>query len=167
MRPTTRSLFVASLLVLPAAGLAHDDEDEDDVRQRPTTQPLPPPPGSAAATYQAECGSCHLAFPPRLLPEGSWRAMLQALDQHFGVNAEVDAATRQQLEGYLRANAGRPRPGPTRLRITEQSWWVHEHDEVSTATFARPAVLRASNCAACHLDADQGTFRERWVKIPR
>ena len=35
------------------------------------------------------------------------------------------------------------------------------------ATWQRPAVKSASNCAACHTRADQGDFDEHTVRIPR
>lgn len=170
MHKTLPPSLLAALLLLPLAVHADDDEDEDEGHDRraavtPAAKPAAVPAG-AAGLYRSECGSCHFAFQPRLLPALSWTAVLDGLAHHFGVNAEVDAATRQTLEAYLRAGAGRPRPGPTLLRITEQRWWLHEHDELSAAVFARPAVAKASNCAACHLDADQGAFRERAVRIP-
>jgi hypothetical protein len=42
---------------------------------------LPPPaladrmplPANTPASYKAECGSCHLAFPPALLSANDWR----------------------------------------------------------------------------------------------
>ncbi|MDD3343356.1 MAG: cytochrome b/b6 domain-containing protein, partial [Sulfurospirillaceae bacterium] len=40
-----------------------------------------------------ECISCHTLYPPFLLPERSWVAMMQTLDNHFGDDASLDAAT--------------------------------------------------------------------------
>jgi mono/diheme cytochrome c family protein len=123
--------------------------------------------------YQQECASCHLAYPPGLLPAASWRRLMNNLPRHFGTDASIDAAALQQLSGWLEANAGTykkvardPTP-PPQERITRSAWFVREHDEVPAATWARPAIRSAANCAACHTRAEQGEFRERDIRIPR
>lgn len=159
-----RALLMSTLL-LAAWAFAHDDEEDDDEREgdrrpaRVTTPPLP--------AYTSECGSCHLAYPARMLPARSWKALLGNLQDHFGQNAEVDAATAKTLEAYLVANAGADVQGPTPLRITGLRWWVREHDEVAPAVFRRKAITSPANCAACHPGANQGAFGEHQVKIPR
>lgn len=119
-------------------------------------------------TYETECGSCHLAYPPSLLPAASWQTLLSNLDQHFGQNAEVDAATARELNTFLSTwaaprGAGTPPP----LRITELAWWRHQHGEVSPQIWKRQAVGSKANCNACHLNANQGDFNEHRVQIPR
>jgi len=131
--------------------------------------------GSAAAaraspqwkSYVAECGSCHLAFPPSMLPARSWRALAAGLGDHFGQNAEVDKKALAPLEAFLVANAGKDPGGPAPLRITGLSWWKREHHEVAPAVFARKQVVSRANCAACHPGANEGAFGEKQVKIPR
>lgn len=119
--------------------------------------------------YQQECGSCHVAFPPELLPAASWQRLLADLPHHFGSDASLDEAGTKTLGAWLAANAGSGRraEAPPQDRITRSAWFLREHDEVSAATWKRPAVQRASNCAACHTQADQGDFRERNIRIPR
>ena len=146
-------------LLLPLVSQADDDREE---HQR--SQKRAPPPHFKP--YTTECGSCHLAFPPSLLPARSWTALLSGLTDHFGQNAEVDAATRKQLEAWLVQNAGRDVPGPTPLRITTLRWWRSEHDELSPATFRRKSVLSPANCGACHPGANEGAFGEHEVKVP-
>ena len=34
--------------------------------------------------WKSECASCHVAYPARLLPAESWRALMGGLDKHFG-----------------------------------------------------------------------------------
>ena len=48
---------------------------------------------TASTAWQTECGSCHAAYPPRLLTAQSWRTIVKGLDRHFGVDASVDAPT--------------------------------------------------------------------------
>lgn len=119
------------------------------------------------SAYRAECGSCHVAYPPALLGASDWRAIMQGLERHFGTDASVGGAKRTEIAAYLEAtSAGRRIAGPT-LRITETRWFRNEHAEVSGATWALPAVKRAANCEACHLQASGGDFSERSLRVPR
>lgn len=119
--------------------------------------------------WQEECGSCHIAYPPALLPAESWREIMAQLDRHFGVDASVDAPTAKTITRFLEANAGRDRrrSGAAPLRITHARWFVHEHDEVPAPVWKSPAVKSPANCEACHARAAQGDFSEHTVKIPR
>jgi hypothetical protein len=120
--------------------------------------------------YQQECASCHVAYPPGMLPAASWQRLMNNLPHHFGTDASLDAATVQQLSAWLTANAGsdrRVRDAPPQDRITRSAWFVRKHDEVPPAVWKRAAVKSPSNCAACHTRADQGDFDEDYVRIPR
>ena len=120
--------------------------------------------------WRTECGSCHVAYPPALLPAQGWKRVMAQLDRHFGTDASVDPAAASEIGAYLERHAGSARhaqAAPDSLRITETAWFVHEHDEVPAASWNNPAVKSAANCAACHTSAEQGDFRERNVRIPR
>lgn len=120
--------------------------------------------------YRQECGSCHVAYPPRMLPAASWQRLLNGLPRHFGSDASLDAGEVKALSTWLGANAGTSRRAaqePPQDRITRSAWFVHEHDEVPPATWQLPAVKSPANCAACHTQADQGDFSERRLRIPR
>ena len=120
--------------------------------------------------YQEECGSCHVAYSPRFLAAPDWRRLMQGLGKHFGSDASVTPAMARDIGAFLEANAGREgrrtalSPAP---RITETSWFLHEHDEIAPRTFRSPAVKSAANCGACHTRADQGSYREREIRVPR
>jgi hypothetical protein len=120
-------------------------------------------------TWKAECGTCHVAYPPSMLPAGSWRALMSGLDRHFGVDAAVDAGSAAEISAFLKNNAGRNRHGSSKpvLRITETAWFRHEHDEVDTSVWTSPSVKTASNCTACHAGAEHGDFDEHGVRLPR
>jgi nitrate/TMAO reductase-like tetraheme cytochrome c subunit len=118
--------------------------------------------------YAAECGSCHLPYPPRLLSAASWGRVMQGLDKHFGSDASVDAESFARIERYLREHAGPERKfGTSALRITETEWFRREHKEVPAGTWKSSAVKSAANCGACHVAADKGDYGERSVRVPR
>ena len=120
--------------------------------------------------WKAECGSCHIAYPPQLLPAQAWQRIMSGLDRHFGTDASLDAAAAAEIGLYLERYSGserRAQTAPGSLRITETAWFRREHDEVPLASWKHPAVKSAANCAACHTSAEQGDFRERNIRIPR
>jgi hypothetical protein len=134
----------------------------------------------AAALYRKECGACHLAFPPGLLPAESHRRILAGLDRHFGQNAELDAAAASRLESYLvghAAEAGTDRKSgkmlasldraAAPLRITEVPYFQRKHRKIGPDVVARPGVKTLANCAACHAGAADWDFDDDRVKIPR
>jgi hypothetical protein len=128
MRTKTLGILLA-LAALPAAA--------DGVR-------LPPNPA-----YRAECGSCHVAYPPQLLPKESWQKLMARLDRHFGSDASLDPESQQEIGRFLATNAGRRAAPPgAEPRITETRWFRKEHG----------AVKNSADCMACHKRADQGDY---------
>jgi hypothetical protein len=130
--------------------------------------------------WQEECASCHLAYPPSLLPKASWRRVMSGLEQHFGDNASLDPATQADILKFLEthaADSGDSRTGrrvmqrmdahAAPLRITETRWFVRKHDEVPAAAWSRKAVGSRANCAACHRQAENGVFDDDSVRIPK
>lgn len=176
-----RSKFMFMLLVLgiPAAAVlmtAVSEGEEESERPVMAAPPTSAPLSASGGKYQAECGSCHMAYPPRLLPAATWTAIMNRLDDHFGDNAELAPAVRGELTRYLAAHA-RPRArdfatrydgshaGP--LRITERRWFRREHHEISARMVTGNDRVRSfSNCTACHADAARGRFDEHGVRIP-
>lgn len=120
--------------------------------------------------WRSECGSCHIAYPPQLLPAPAWQQLMSELGRHFGTDASLDPASAAEIAAYLERYSGsgrRAQRSPASLRITETSWFLHEHDEVAAASWKHPAVRSPANCAACHATADQGDFRKRNIHVPR
>jgi hypothetical protein len=127
----------------------------------------------AAATTQKECGACHMAFPPQLLPARSWEKIMSGLSEHFGENADLPEPTRAEIAAYLVAHAadapgtanGRlflrgVDPGAVPLRITELPFWKAVHSEVPAAEFKSVKVKSAANCLACHRNSGEGESGE-------
>jgi hypothetical protein len=160
MKPAMRFGWLAMLTAgLSWAGAAVADDHHYYVADNPT--------------WKAECGSCHIAYPPQLLPPNSWRALMSGLDKHFGTDASLDPQSAATISTFLDRNAGRKRAGKYAssaepvLRISETRWFVHEHDDVPAAVWRSPKVKSPANCAACHAGADQGDFDEHHIRIPR
>ena len=165
--PIGRPLAAAFAALLAALALLHaaTPARANDDRATLSVPMLP--------KYQQECAACHLAYPPGLLPAASWQRLMGSLSQHFGTDASLDAATVKELGQWLQAHAADPRrskagaAAPPEDRITRSAWFLREHREITPATWARPAIKSAANCAACHTRAEQGDFDERHIRIPR
>lgn len=137
-------------------------------------------PAVSNAKWQTECSGCHMLYHPGLLPERSWNKMMNGLDKHFGENASLDAASRDEIAKFLAANSADKQDNrrskrinqsiaakATPLRITETRYFTAKHDEVSAKTFKRKSIGSAANCVACHKNAEKGDFSESQIKIPR
>lgn len=125
-------------------------------------------PNQVNTKWQQECSGCHLAFPPGLLPAASWRKIMSGLSQHFAADASLSPQDVSEITDFLvknQANRGPSDVAPP--RITEAKWFIRKHREVSPTVWKRAAIKSASNCMACHHEADQGIFDEHKVKIPK
>lgn len=125
--------------------------------------------------YLEACGDCHYAYPPQLLPPQSWQKIMANLDDHFGDNAELEAADGQTISAYLDRLSGVATPlyraaydGAAPLRITELSYFTHEHYEFPRHWVEdNPKVMSLGNCNACHRVNSRGyLFDEHSVRIP-
>lgn len=126
-------------------------------------------PTDAPASYEAECASCHMAYPPALLSEQSWKNVMSGLSKHFGTDASVDAKTQTEITSWLIKNAAtRQKYSETapENRITKTSWFIRKHDEVRPEVWKRAGIKSPANCGACHIDAAKGIFSENNIKIP-
>ncbi len=151
---------VALLLTGGMMSVAQAEHDDDDERI----------PVAKNALWQTECGSCHVAYPPRLLPAESWRAVMSGLDKHFGSDASLDTKAAKEIGTFLEKNAGSSRyqsSGKPDLRITETRWFLREHDKVADRVWKNPKVNSPANCAACHTQADSGNYSEHSIRIPK
>ncbi len=132
------------------------------------------------ATWRSECGSCHQAYHPQLLPARSWRLLLTQQDDHFGESLGLDEATITELMKFHVDNAAdHPlmeaawyvthslKSNETPLRITETPYWRKTHSAISEAVWRDPRVNGRGNCAACHSDATQNTFTDAAMHLPR
>lgn len=130
--------------------------------------------------YKEECGGCHFAFQPGLLPANAWTQIMAALGDHYGDDATLDEVQAAQITSYLRDNAAnhaaysRSRAfaagtaNATILpRITGTDYFQREHYEIPPRLVRANAQVRSfSNCQSCHRNADAGVYNEHQVVIP-
>ncbi len=131
------------------------------------------------ATYIKECGACHMAFSPELLPAASWRKVMARLEDHFGESAKLDAPTQHNIAQYLVAHAADRatndqshaimrslHPNEAPLRITQVPYIAGLHaavlDPVWNGT-PRPKTL--TECGVCHSDIKIGDYKSKTFHV--
>ncbi len=129
-------------------------------------------PTGAPPAFAAECGACHLAFPPALLDAKGWHQVMTQLDNHYGDNAGLDDKIRQTIETFLVQNAGgdsvsgAPKLKGEPPRLTATPWFRRKHHEVPARVWQDAKLKGPANCAACHTRAAEGSYREREIVMP-
>jgi hypothetical protein len=172
-----RRICLAVLLTCSVAVSVLASEDREGSPKGKSSSILGPVTNSA---YLKECGACHFAFQPQLLPKRSWEKIMGSLENHFGDSATLDEATRSGILDYLVKNSADKSSSKVSgkllasigkseapIRITDTGYFKRKHDEVRAAVFKRKSIGTASNCVACHLTAEKGDFDEHKVKIPK
>jgi|GEM_PF-728873 len=130
--------------------------------------------------WKEECGSCHTLYHPGLLPERSWKLIMEGLPDHFGEDASLDSVTQQQILVFLTQHAAENSTARKSqkilkslsssdipLRFTKTPYYIHKHEDIKPNVYKRKSIGSPANCSACHKDADLGIFNERSVKIPK
>jgi hypothetical protein len=100
-------------------------------------------------------------------------------DRHFGTDLALDPAVAAPVLAFLVRNAADSSPteaafkinrsvpaGSTPLRITETPYWVTKHAGIDAAVWQRPTVKGKADCAACHVDANAGTYEDSAMRLP-
>jgi len=135
---------------------------------------------AAQQEYRDECGACHFAYPPGLLPSRSWNRLLATLAEHFDENVELDPEPKRIIQAYLNSHGAEHassrlsrevmaslEPGEAPIRITTGTWFLHKHHEVPEQWVEdNPDVVSFSSCDLCHKGAERGRFRAGEVEVP-
>lgn len=178
------TLLISGTLFMSSAHLvlADDDDDDDDEHEYKKTSYFESRQAPVVnATYSEECGACHMAYQPGLLPPQAWARIMtpDALANHYGDDASLSEAPRAEISSFLGANtpdpswqmapslAGQVDVNSGLPRITASAYFKHEHDEIPARLVAdNPEVGSLSQCNACHRKATEGNYDERWIDIP-
>lgn len=163
-------IFLLAITLGSSLACADDDDHHHGHSKRPKQLSV----GQAPAVWKTECASCHMAYPPGLLPAAAWKQQMDTLKNHYGSNATLDQKDEQAIRTFLAAASAVNRLPlePSRKvgeppRISTTAWFVRKHDEVRAEVWRRPSVGSTANCLACHSGAEKGDFDEDRVKIPR
>ena len=131
------------------------------------------------STYKENCGACHFAYQPQLLPSDSWSKILRECSDHFGETFDLDPEPKKIIGEYLKANAAdfsssklsarflRSLGGENPKRITDIPCIRRYHHEIGQDVLKREAIGSLSNCVACHTTAEKGIYDDDDVKIPK
>ncbi|MFT7880144.1 MAG: cytochrome b/b6 domain-containing protein [Sulfurimonas sp.] len=129
--------------------------------------------------FENECGSCHITYPPYLLPKRSWVAMMQDLENHFGDDASIDNKTNLSILAFLKANSAENstheaafkilkslKENDSTIAITQTPYWKSRHKHVDKEIFLSQDVKSRANCSACHQNIEYGLIENRLIKVP-
>ena len=166
----TKLLFLSSILFLASCTIGPDGSyvfGRGERVKEVTSQ-----------AYSEDCGECHFAFQPGLLPERSWRIMMEPaeLEEHFGEFVEFEEPRRQELLAYIVADSAEKSltslsekilssipQGESPLRITETNFYTRKHEDIPAkeAVLENEKVKSFANCEVCHEGgAEKGIYVE-------
>jgi mono/diheme cytochrome c family protein len=114
------------------------------------------------AVWRAECGACHMAFPPGLLTADDWLDLMSRLDQHFGVDASLEPKAKAEIADYLKQNGASNRLFGSRdevPRITTTDRFVAKHRS-AIRLWQRGKIKSLTDCASCHKADGMGSVKE-------
>lgn len=132
-------------------------------------------------TYLKECGSCHFAYSPGLLPARSWEAHMGRLEKHFGESIAMSEPARAAVLRYLTENAAdrsayngskvlmeRVDPARTPYRLMDLPLYREMHRIMLEVISIKPKVKvrTLTNCNACHQWAPEGSFGTAELFVP-
>lgn len=140
--------------------------------------------GFLAATdpvYVKECGACHFAYSPGLLPARSWELHMQRLDKHFGESIRLDPAAHEAVSRYLTENAAdrsnyegsrtfmeRMPKDTTPFRLLDVPLYREMHAIIRQVIHLKPQIRARTltNCVDCHQYAPEGSFGNDELIVP-
>jgi cytochrome b len=130
------------------------------------------------ALFVNECASCHILYPPSLLPKKSWKTMMANLDDHFGDDASLEPEDTQNILKYLLDNSAEYSTSEASVNIlnslqnkdtiaiTQTPFWKKRHKNMDSKYFKSKKVKSKANCKACHSDVEKGLIEDSNIKIP-
>ncbi len=129
--------------------------------------------------FSKECGSCHITYPPFLLPKSSWTLMMSDLENHFGDDASIDKETNLSILSFLNENSAETssqkaafkilkslKENNSTIAITKTPYWEKKHRKIDKDIFASAKVKSKANCKACHTDIENGLIENHLIKVP-
>jgi len=129
--------------------------------------------------YKTNCGSCHFAYQPGLLPAKSWLKIIDSAGGHPGGDLSFDKKKKAEIRKYLTQNSAE-NIGSKRSRkilasigsgvptkISEVPYISEKHHEINQEVFLKKTIGSRGNCIACHKTAESGDYDDDNVVIPK
>jgi len=130
-----------------------------------TVDPVPPRYQLGQTLYLENCSTCHLAIPPAVFPDETWRQLLQDAE-HYGqqITPLIDPA-RLLVWNYLLTYSRSLLEGEsTPYQFDQSRYFKALHPRV---TLSRSSEI--TSCVSCHFRAAQYDFRSltaEWQNAP-
>lgn len=131
------------------------------------------------ALFVSECASCHILYPPNILPQKSWVAMMSDLENHFGDDASLSEKDNQEILTYLVNNSAENSTKEVSIKIlqyaqkhsdkeilafSQTGFWKDTHLSIPENVFRQDTIKNKSNCKACHIDIEEGLIEDDKIK---
>ena len=127
--------------------------------------------------FVEECASCHILYPPHLLPQKAWNKMMDNLEEHFGDDASVDDSSNKIIRKYLLNNSSETsnkqasvyimKEYMNEIAISDTSYWKDIHKNINKKIFQSKKIRTKSNCKACHTNFENGLIENEDINIPK
>ncbi len=131
--------------------------------------------------FVEECASCHIIYPPYLLPKKSWEIMMSDLENHFGDDASLDDETNLSILNFLKQRSAENSThqaafgilkslkdrNDTIIAISQTPYWKEIHKDIDEKIYKSEQVKSRANCAACHVDFEKGLLENHLIKMPK
>lgn len=127
-----------------------------DTRLVDTMEPVTPRYQPGQDFYLESCGSCHIALPPAVLPQQTWRVLLTDT-RHYGVELEPLPRFNARLVLDYLAIYSRPQQNQRVLpfRVSESTYFQALHPNLDF-----PQTPTLATCISCHPSAESFSFRD-------
>jgi len=131
--------------------------------------------------YYHDCGDCHKVYPPFILPERSWKRIMNGLDNHFGekiTDQNISQAARISIRRFLYDHSAEHSTREVSYKMLKSigdhnpkstskvMYWRDTHSDIDPSVYKRKSIKDRSNCSACHKDFEYGNLDDINIKIP-
>lgn len=126
--------------------------------------------------FVKECASCHILYPPNLLPKKSWEIMMSDLGNHFGDDASIDEESNKNILAFLVNNSAETSTTKASFKflnsigdkdiiaLTKTTFWEKKHRDIPKELFLNKDIKSKANCKACHSDVEKGLIENENIK---
>ncbi len=133
------------------------------------------------SVYHHDCGDCHKTYPPFILPEKSWKRIMDGLDDHFNekiTDQNISQAARASIRKFLYANSAEKSTREVSVKMMQSigdrnpkstskvMYWRETHADIDPSVYKRESIKDRANCSACHKDFEYGNLDDINIHIP-